>query len=152
MPEVVLTINNLPNALRQHFKRRIRDLEAAALEVAHRGVAEGVRLTNDDGLVHTGAFKRGWVVGSGPSVRNDVPYAAVIEHGRRPRRPGPPIAPIREWVRLKLGKTGDELERTAWAIRNSIHKKGTRPRKLMFRVYTKMRPWFKAEVERRLRG
>lgn len=152
MPEVVLTINNLPNALRRHFAKRVQDLQAAALDVAHRGVAEGVRLTNEEALVHTGAFKRGWTVADGPTVRNDTPYAAVLEHGRRPNRPGPPIAPIREWVRLKLGKTGPEGERIAWAIRNSIHRKGSRPRKLMFRVFQKMKPWFRAEVERRLRG
>ncbi|MEY2668555.1 MAG: hypothetical protein RJA59_1193, partial [Pseudomonadota bacterium] len=107
-----------------------------------------------EGLVDLGGYKRGFRVAetrTGPELRNDTPYAAVLEHGRRPMRPGPPVAPIREWAARKLGLSGPELDRVAWAVRNAIHKRGTRPYKVMFRTQLQMRGWFRAAVEARLR-
>lgn len=56
------------------------------------------------------------------------PYAAVMELGRRPGKPGPPLAPIKEWVRRKLGLQGKELDSAAFLIRRKIHVKGIEPR------------------------
>lgn len=154
MPVVKVDRRNLGNALKAHMRARQRDLEAAALETCHRGVAEAVRLTDEEDLVDLGAYKAGFRVArgaTGPELRNDTPYAAVIEWGRRPNRPGPPVSPIREWVRRKLGLEGAELERVAWKIREAIHRKGTRPRFIMTRVQKSMRGWFREAVGRRLR-
>jgi hypothetical protein len=154
MPRVIVTSRSLPAALRKHFRQRQNELKAAAMDTAHRGVAEAVRLTNAAGLVDSGAYKRGFRVRrsrAGPEVRNDNPYAAVIEHGRRPMRPGPPYAPILAWVQSKLGMRGKAAERAAWAIRAAIHRRGTPPKHIMRRTYNRMRQWFRADVERRLR-
>lgn len=119
--------------------------EQVTLEVAHHAEARAVRGTNDKGAVHLGAFKLGWHVMStaeGAALVNDVPYAGVIELGRRPGRPGPPFAPILEWVRRKLvpngkivpreGETMEEAARSAaFAIRKTIHEKGTKPRYIL---------------------
>lgn len=73
--------------------------------------------------------------GKSPQLRNDTPYAGVIEHGRRPNRPGPPLAPIVDWVRRKMlgmkrpGKRPSattvhweaEIESIAWAIKQATH-------------------------------
>lgn len=154
MPVVAVNARNLPQVLRQHFVDRVESLRRASVEVAHRGQAEAVAIANREGLVHLGAYKRGFRVvprPSGAELRNDAPHAMTIEWGRRPRRPGPPIEPIREWVRLKLGKSGRELEAAAWAIRHHIHEKGSPPKFIMKRVYQQMRGWYRDEVERRLR-
>lgn len=119
--------------------------------VAHAVLAKALQGTNKVGAVHLGAFKLGWRVDEAPNgadVVNDVLYAGVIELGRRPGRPGPPLEPILEWVRRKLLKnnpgaltsgmkkkvrlTPERREALtkglAIAIQRSIHKKGTKPR------------------------
>lgn len=154
MPAVYVDRRNLGAALRAKLRERQRDVEAAALETCHRGVAEAVRLTNADGLVDLGAYKAGFKVSkrtTGPQLLNDTPYAAVIEHGRRPMRPGPPIGPIRAWARRKLSLSGPDLERAAWAIQRAIHRRGTPPHKIMFRTQLLMRAFFRLAVEKRLR-
>ena len=55
-------------------------------------------------------------------------YGAVMELGRKPGAPGPPLAPIKEWVRRKLGLQGKELDSAAFLIRRKIHVKGIEPR------------------------
>lgn len=171
MPVVHVDARNLGRVLQKHFRDRQAMLAAATYEVAHRGAAEAVRITNAEGLVYLGTYKRGFRVidpggrvtlggrrdmrfnvRKGATLRNDTPYAGVIELGRRPNRPGPPVAPIREWVRRKLGLTGRELESATFAIRLAIHRHGSRPRFVMRRVYEKMKVWFRAEAERRLRA
>lgn len=155
MPAVKVDARNLGNALRAHARGMTAQVQAAALDTCNRGVAHAVQLTDAEGLVDLGGYKRGFRVAmntTGPELRNDTPYAAVIEHGRRPMRPGPPVAPIRQWAARKLGLSGAELDRVAWAIRNAIHKRGTRPRKIMFRTQILMRGWFRAYVEQRLRS
>lgn len=156
MPSVKVDAKNLGNVLKKHFADKQELLKKASLAVAYQGQAYAVTLTNQEGLVYLGVYKRGWMVrprpGKGAELRNDTPYGPVIEYGRRPNRPGPPIDPIREWVRIKLGLSGDELERAAWAIRNAIHRRGTRPKFVMRRTYERMKLWFRAEAERRLRA
>lgn len=147
MPQVKVDRRNLGNVLKAHFKARQDELKAAALTTCHRGVAEGVRLTDAAGLVDQGAYKRGWHVTADPAVTNDSPIAGVIEHGRRPMRPGPPLQPILEWARRKGIPEG-----AAWAIREAIHRRGLRPHFLMRKVYERMKAWFREEVEKRLRS
>lgn len=157
MPVVYVDKKDLAAVLQKHFKNRQDSLIAATNEVTMRGVADAVATTNTENLVDLGTYKRGFrvVMASGPArgaqLRNDTPYAAVIEYGRRPNRPGPPLAPIRAWVERKLGLTGAEADRAAYLIRWAIHHRGTRPRWVMKRTYERMKLWFKAEAERRLK-
>jgi hypothetical protein len=139
------------NAIGGRFSSQLRaDLNTmrgrVLLEVGQRVTTEAVRITNARGLVDLGAYKIGWQTGgalratpSGVEVVNDAPYAGVIEWGRRPGRPGPPLAPIREWVARKLARTGkvrpeqgetldDAIDRVAMLIRNKLHARGSKPR------------------------
>lgn len=153
MPTVYVNARDLPAVLRKHFENRAASLIAATNEVAMRGMADAVATTNTENLVDLGTYKRGFRVvmaSGGAQLRNDTPYAAVIEYGRRPNRPGPPLDPIRRWVERKLGLTGPEADRAAFAIRRAIHQRGLRPRWVMKRTYERMKLWFKAEAERRL--
>ncbi len=157
MPEVTIDIRRLPNELRRRLKHDTALLRQAALEAAIRGQAEAVERTNEAGLVDTGHFKNAWHAAplpKGAELRNDAPYASVIEHGRRPGRPGPPIDPIREWVQRKLVKNGvvepKKAERVAQAIRQAIHKRGTPPRLILGGIVPDLRRWFREEALRRL--
>jgi hypothetical protein len=79
----------------------------AALDTCLWGEREAVRKTNEVEAVDQGLFKLSWTHGSmkgGAELRNDAPYAGVIERGRRPGRPGPPLWPILAWVQRKFGK------------------------------------------------
>lgn len=129
----------------------------AALEAALRGVRAAVRRTNEEGLVHMGLFKASWKgerIPDGAEIRNDAPYAAVLEHGRRPGRPGPPLAPILEWVQRKLVANGDvtpeDAEHVAVLIRNSIHRKGSPAHLILTGLRPDLERWFVQEIRRAL--
>lgn len=61
-------------------------------------------------------------------VFSSLPYAIVMEEGRRAGAPMPPIAPIELWVRRKLGISGDEATGVAYAIALTISRRGIRGR------------------------
>lgn len=55
-------------------------------------------------------------VADGAVVSNEAPYFPVLDGGRRPNRPGPPLEPILQWVlrkRLVLDKKGKGHTRAA---------------------------------------
>jgi len=69
--------------------------------------------------------------------------AWVIEYGMKPKFP--PIAPIREWARRKLGLTGRQLERLAFAVAFRISQRGLPPARIFERALKKLsRPIFRA--------
>ena len=142
-------------------------LRAAAYDSCLRGVGQAVELTNKAGVVDRGSYKLAWRAArtrEGGHLINDAPYAGIIENGRRPGAPGPPLAPILAWVRRKglkpLTKTGRksrrkkatdaELEGIAWAIRNSIHVNGTKPRLIGKKAAKKIGKNFQELLERAL--
>ncbi len=155
---VVVTPKQFAPALRKRLKLGAKAITAAALDAVARGEAEAVRLTAAAGLVDQGAYKLGWKhskTSTGAELRNDAPHAATIEFGRRPGRPGPPLAPILEWVQRKLVANGEvdasEAEGVAWAIRNAIHRRGTPPRFILRFVYLRIRRvFFPAAIKRQL--
>lgn len=56
-------------------------------------------------------------------VGTALSYAAPVELGSKPH--WAPMAPLLEWVQRKLGKTGDDAEQVAGAIRFKIAQHGT---------------------------
>lgn len=58
-------------------------------------------------------------------IRYDAPHAMSIEYGSEPH--SIPVEPLIRWSKRKLGKTGKEAERTAWAIRTKISQEGCEP-------------------------
>lgn len=157
MGRIVVNIGAFPAALRKHVKGHImRELRAAAVEAVARGEAEAVRLTNADGLVDQGLYKASWkhrATLTGGELRNDAPYAGVIEFGRRPGAPGPPYAPILEWVNRKLVANGEvepeEAEDVARAIQFSIHRNGSPPHFIMGETARKLRGYLRDAIKRR---
>ncbi|RLG48621.1 MAG: hypothetical protein DRN90_03305 [Thermoproteota archaeon] len=62
-----------------------------------------------------------------------VKYAEPVERGSRPHMP--PVAPIELWVRRKLGKSRPQSQRIAWAIAQTIRRRGTQAQEFVKRVY-----------------
>lgn len=150
MPRVRVSPQAFGPALRRRLNEHRRQIEGLALNAAHRGQAYAVNLVDEEGLVDIGEYKRAFSVRRiprGAELRNTAPYAGVIEYGRRPNRPGPPFEPIFQWVRRKLGI---EDPGVAWAIRNAIHRRGTRPRFILRRTHRRMLEWFRADVRKLL--
>lgn len=157
MPAKIITPEQFGPELRARFKRDRARLVIAARDAAARGEAAAVRETDAQGLVHLGHYKLAWrarPLHNGAELRNDVPYAGVIEYGRRPGRPGPPLAPILEWVERKLVANGEvemgDAEWVARLIRNHIHIHGTPPRFVLRTVYQLIRKRYLPDAVRRL--
>lgn len=91
--------------LRKRLRADVQLAELAARNVAAAGVGIAVQITQNDGVVDRGQYVGAWRsrgIRGGAELRNDSPHAAVIEYGRRPGAPGPPIGPILAWVRRKI--------------------------------------------------
>lgn len=56
------------------------------------------------------------------TVSSFLPYLVYVEEGTRPHTP--PIAPLKRWARAVLGR-----EDAAYAVRNKIRRRGTRPQR-----------------------
>lgn len=144
------------------LRKRIEADEArarrAAFETLNQALEAAVDETDRQGVVDVGAYKLGWTVipiPNGFQLRNVAPHAAIIEFGRRPGRPGPPIAPIREWVRRQLVGNGvipaAEADQVAYAVRAKIHREGTKPRPVFRAVAQRLPEWFEAKLRLRLK-
>lgn len=145
--------------LRRRLAADTEIVRAAALEACAWGEADAVKRTREVEAVDQGQFVLAWshrALPNGAELRNDAPYAAVIERGRRPGRPGPPLEPILLWVNRKLVKNGavdpEAAHGVALAIRNAIHIRGTKPRWILRDTMRRMKPRFKREALRRLRA
>lgn len=134
-----------------------REVTAAAHEACLHGLRDVVLATNREKLVDTGAFKNAWAVrvdATGAVLEDTAPYAAVLEYGRRPWRPGPPLQPIYEWVRRKnrrTSMTANEAMKLAIVIRRKLHENGSKPRHILGGTIPKITGYFKNEVHRRMR-
>lgn len=147
----------LPKDLPKALERQGNALRAAVLKGLRMGAQRGMGVIADRiahakpfAPVNTGQYRRSWRVErtpTGATLGSDAPYSPIIELGRRPGAAGPPIGPIREWVYRKFRVSkgwkakprnpdkahaqANEIESMAWAIRNAIHKHGTKPRLIM---------------------
>lgn len=150
---VIVDLQDWPRVLAERLRADTEIARRAAIEAAQRAVADAVRLTNEAGAVDQGFYKASWsavAVRGGAEVGNSAPYAAVIEYGRRPGRPGPPLAPILAWVQRKLGVRGADAYPIALAIRQRIHDRGTKPRRVLYKALVPLRANFTAALRREL--
>ena len=121
----------------EHIAEDARILRTiVAEEVAQRTVAEVSQRAQDEiGDDGTGEYAAGFEslpIDDGYEVRNPVPYSGVVEMGRRPKRPGPPLEPILVWLARKHPElTEDELYAAASYVRDQIHIFGTRPKRFL---------------------
>lgn len=105
-----------------------------------------VRRTRKAKAVDTGRMSQSFKVTpteDGADLSSDAPYFTVIDQGRRPRAPGPPLGPILQWVLRKRIVGGaeraevnanaslyEQAVQAAQAIRRSIHIRGIEAREI----------------------
>lgn len=74
----------------------------------------------------------------------DKPYANYVEAGTSPHKP--PIQPLEDWVHAVIGLSGDEAKGMAFAIRNTIAKKGTHKQPVWQDTYRELLPKIQGAV------
>jgi hypothetical protein len=156
MATIRVKAGDFSRVLRERLKADVGKMRNAAYEAVTRGEAEAVRLTNVEGLVDQGLYKRAWQSGlipRGAHLYNDAPYAGVLEYGRRPGSM-PPSDPIREWVIRKLVANGkvepEDIEQAVYLIRWKIYQKGTKPHFILRDVYHKLYSYLSDAIVREL--
>ena len=96
-----------PEALKRAVKNGLVSAAFRGVELARKSTLTAPPASPNGGIgaVNTGHYRRSWRASAGaagPRIINTAPYAAVIEHGRRPGK-GVPIEPLAQWVLRKLG-------------------------------------------------
>lgn len=112
------------------------------------------------GAVNTGSFLRSWKATTHRTATSiglliqsvGMPYAGVIEYGRRAGSRMPPVEPIARWAQRRLGLPYKEAKQAAFAIRRSIKRRGLKPRHVLTSEATerKLVSAFQEEVLREL--
>ncbi len=154
----VVKMRRFGAVLRKRIEADVGKARRAAFETLKRAEFAATEETLAQGAFDLGHYNQGWavvVIQGGFQLHNAAPHAAIIEFGRRPGRPGPPLAPIREWVQRQLVGNGviaaKEADSVAFLIRRKIHRDGTAPRPIFRTVVEHLPEWFAAELRRRLK-
>ncbi|MFA6166745.1 MAG: hypothetical protein WC700_09020 [Gemmatimonadaceae bacterium] len=101
---VTITISAWPEALKLRTAAVHAAIRAGLVEGAMRCVAIAVKATDDKSVMNIGQYKRSWrsvPTDRGATIENIAPYSGVIEDGRRPNGPPPPIDAIVAWCARK---------------------------------------------------
>ena len=96
-------------------------------------ITDEIFTRSQENLVEMGKIDTGFLLRSGNVIREkgkrkivySAPYSGYIEYGTLPHFP--PVEPIFEWVKRKMGKSDKKAERIAWAVANKIAQQGTKP-------------------------
>lgn len=136
-------------------------LRATAL----RGIRNGMRLYAEQHVqrsidsfsrppVSTGAYRRSWHVEDtkeGSRIYNPLPYAPVIEYGRRAGARQPPTKALIPWVikkgLVRGGNVQAKARGLAFVIARSIAKKGTPARPVLRRAMKQVYPLVLQEIK-----
>jgi hypothetical protein len=142
-----------------YVQAAIRGLHSAALrsvavlqERTRRAPSASGGGKSSGGAVDRGGFLRSWgweAKSDGASVANSAPYAPMIEEGRRPGK-FPPLDVIRRWASRRLGLSGPEAARAAFAIARAIARRGLRARKILERALPELSKLIDEEVGREM--
>lgn len=145
--------------LRQRFNT------PALREVALRGIRNGMRLYAEQHVqrsidsfpkppVSVGTYRRSWRVEDtedGARIYNPLPYAAVIEYGRRKGARQPPTKALVPWViqkgLVRGGNVQAKARGLAFVIARSIARKGTPPRPVLRRAMKQVYPLVLREIK-----
>lgn len=105
------------------------------------------------GAVNTGMYKRAWKYSPTPDgavVFNAMPYAGVIEYGRRGNSAMPPLKAIEDWARRRLGLSQKEAKRAAFPIAKAIAKRGLQGRYVLTGAELDIQRFVQEEVQAEL--
>lgn len=164
------SIRDLPRVQASWVRQNVAAGVRAMHDTAHRVRAHYVTEVTTARAVDTGKLRNGFTVertDKGAVLANSTPYFSVIDKGRRPGAPGPPLRPILEWVlrkqlagdtraNVRSNQSMEQIARgIAWAIRNAIHRRGIRPREITTKPSThrQILQWMRdAVIEQARRG
>ena len=106
-------------------------LQRAASSIAMRALTVVQEETVRKKVFNYGMYRAAWFAkqmerdGSlGVLVGNKMPYAGVIEYGRRKGAKAPPREPIARWAQRKFGIPYSDAKRVSFAIARSIGRRG----------------------------
>jgi len=141
-----VALNDLDKVLYERLKglrpRAIRTIQATAKLHMPRLIQHEIS-TTDPQPVSSGDYRRRWTVADtdqGATLYNPLPYAAVIEHGRRPGARMPPTDVIQRWVVAKRIAKPKEARSVAFLIARKIAKDGIPAKKVLERAVKQFRP------------
>lgn len=107
-----------------------RFADKVSRRVAERIYEESQKNIEEMDIIASGHLKRSGFVGKLSDgvwvVKYYMPYSSFIEYGTEPHMP--PVEPLIEWAKIKLGMDEKEAKKVAWAIAMKIAKEGTKPR------------------------
>ena len=153
MPSVVrMNVRDFPRWMRNLSAQYPKAIRTGLRRAAQRSLAyvttTAINTAEPYPPVDRGMYRRAWKVQDTPEgarLLNDMPYAAVIEYGRRPGRM-PPVDVLAGWVRRKFGLKEKEARGIAFAIARKIAAKGTAPRFVILNSFPEFRQYTTEEV------
>lgn len=125
-----------PDVMRRSLERYIdRAAHEVAREARRRAPKAFSTLTNSINVHRGGLYLREHQISR--VIAPSVNYAAFVEGGTRPHRPGPRNG-LAEWVKLKFGGSAKEQRDRTFLIGRAIAKRGTRAQPFMRPAAEKM--------------
>jgi hypothetical protein len=137
MASIRVDFEGLGDLLRRLGVRAEVALNRGLLSAANKSRAILVRESDRKRVTNTGNYRRAWkserVVEVEPGrnetrrgvyVWNAAPYSGVIEYGRRPGAPMPPLEPIARWAQRKFRIPYRRARAISFAIARKIARQG----------------------------
>ncbi len=149
---IQVTERNALDQLPKAIEESVREIKERAAQIV---------LEEAQSIIESAIFDEGELAGSGRievdeddiQVLFDAPYAGSVEFGRDPGS-RPPLEPILEWVKRRLGITDEKrARRVAWAICDRIEERGIPARPFLRPARAKGAQYLQnagAELERKL--
>lgn len=151
-----INIDELPRELRNLGRMIGRNAVRAMRRTAAFGRQAVLRTSASLGPARpfaTGAYEAAWNVRDtkkGAQLYNPLPYAIVIEKGRKPGGKMPPVSAIEKWLRVK-GKASGDVRSTAYLIARAIAKNGTKGRHILEKTMPAIQARAKVELSKLVR-
>jgi hypothetical protein len=138
--------NKSPQIVREESLRTVTEIDnliqGELMQALPRG-AGGLHGAGEVGsLFHEESVLADGVMGM---VATPQPYAEYLETGTRPHKP--PVQPLIDWVEAKLGYHDKQAKGVAFAIRNTIAKKGTREQPVWQQTYNRLLPTIQLKLQ-----
>ena len=128
-----------PDLTRRELLRAVTEADILVQGELQQHLPEGAGGRHGAGLVggvhHEESVLTDGVLGM---VSQSQPYGVYVEAGTKPHKP--PIQPLMDWIEAVIGLRDKEAKGMAFAIRNTIGKRGTHAQPVWQQTYNKMLP------------
>lgn len=118
MAVITIKPSQLGAALKREGERHVLAVRRATWSAANKFKARLILATKESGIDDRGTYRNSFVVEKTPRgaiVRNDAPYAGIIELGARPHKVGREVIEmLAEWARRKIRLSGPVQEHVKW--------------------------------------